>query len=77
MNEYYINQLFLELHYHQTHHTDLIRQSRNTYLLLNIRTPYPSLWDTTLYRIGNFLVFLGERMRRNRSYVKLSKECQC
>jgi len=76
MIETRFNQFYLELNYHQTQHSDLLRLSRNAYLLQSINAPYPSLWDITLYRIGNFLVSLGEKMRRNRGYMQLSKECQ-
>ncbi len=76
MIETRFNQFYQEMDYRQSQHNDLLRQSRNAYLLQNIQTRYPSLWDTMLYRVGNFLVSVGERMRRNRGYLQLSKECQ-
>jgi hypothetical protein len=76
MIETRFNQFYLELNYHQSQHSDLLRLSQKAYLLQGYQNYRPSLWDTTLYNIGNLLVSIGERMRRNRGYLQLTKECQ-
>lgn len=76
MNEYRVNQIYLDLIYHQTPHDEMIRRSNAAYLIQTLHIRYPSLWDTTLFKTGNLLVSLGERLRRNRGRLRLSEGCQ-
>ncbi len=77
MNELRYNLSFLDLDYHQAYHTDLIRQTQGGLQSKIVQSSQPSLWDTVLFRTGDILVSLGERLRRNRASLQLSEECQC
>ena len=76
MNELLLHQIQLEQFYHQTHHDELLRQSRETYILHNLKTIKPSFWDSTLFNTGNLLISWGEKLRRNRGSIRLSEGCQ-
>lgn len=76
MNENLFNHHYLELIYHQTTHDELLRQYRDGLLIQSLQNHRPTLWDKILFKTGNILISLGEKLRRNRGNLRLSQGCQ-
>jgi len=76
MNEYLLSQIYVEMNKYETRYDKTRRQYRAYYIYQYHKEHRPSFWDKTLFNTGSLLVFLGERLKRNRGCLRLSEDCQ-
>jgi hypothetical protein len=61
-----------ESHYVEGHLDDLLRLSKQSYLLRQVLRTKSGTWDRLMVRLGSLLISLGNRLQEGRLYTGLS-----